>query len=501
MSNSYRQILRSTSIIGGASVISILVGLLRTKVAAILLGPAGVGMIGLLQNLMATAAAVSSWGFGSAGTRQIAEAAGREDVAAIAAARRALFWGTLILSTLGGGVFWLLRAPLAERVLGDPARAGDVGWLTLGVILGMVAGTQTALLNGLRRIGDLARVSVLSAMLGTVLGITALWLWGTKGLLMFVLATPLSSYLVGLVYVARLPKVHAARTPLPLLLGQWRVLAKLGGAFMVAGVVTLLAQLVVRTLVQRELGSPALGQFQAAWTVSMTYLGFVLGAMGTDYYPRITATIHDHGAVNRMVNEQTEVGLLLAGPVLLAMLALAPWVIELLYSRAFADAVIILRWQVLGDLLKVAAWPMGFIILAAGDGRTFMLTESFSMAVFVGLVWIGLPLIGLQATGFAFIGMYLALLPLVYWLAKRRTGFGWAPGVKRQVTMLVIAAIAILGLEQVSGTLAAAAGVVISVGCGMVSLRRLAHMSDFGPVTRVAAISNALLKKAGLWRD
>jgi len=126
MSNSYRQILRSTSIIGGASVINILVGLLRTKVAAILLGPTGVGLIGLLQNLMATAAAVSSWGFGGAGTRQIAEAAGREDVAAVAAARRALFWGTLILSTFGLGGFWLLRAPLAERVLGDPARAGDV---------------------------------------------------------------------------------------------------------------------------------------------------------------------------------------------------------------------------------------------------------------------------------------------------------------------------------------------------------------------------------------
>ena len=47
--------------------------------------------------------------------------------------------------------------------------------------------------------------------------------------------------------------------------------------------------------------------------------------MGTDYYPRLTATIHDPVATNRLVNEQTEVALLLAGPVLLAMLALAPW--------------------------------------------------------------------------------------------------------------------------------------------------------------------------------
>ncbi len=112
----------------------------------------------------------------------------------------------------------------------------------------------------------------------------------------------------------------------------------------------------------------------------MTYIGFVLTAMGTDYYPRLTAAIHDHATVNRLVNEQTEVALLLAGPVFLAMLGLAPWVIQLLYSSRFRPAVDVLRWQMLGDVLKVASWPLGFIILAAGDGRTFMLTESLAWA-------------------------------------------------------------------------------------------------------------------------
>ena len=68
---SYRQILRSSSIIGGASVINIVVGLLRIKVAAVLFGPSGVGLIGLLTNLASTASAVAGLGFGNVGTRQI----------------------------------------------------------------------------------------------------------------------------------------------------------------------------------------------------------------------------------------------------------------------------------------------------------------------------------------------------------------------------------------------------------------------------------------------
>ena len=99
--SSRRQILHSSSIMGGASVINILIGLLRIKVVAVVLGPAGIGLIGILQNLMATAATTAALGFGTVGTRQIAEAAGRDDQAGIDAARRALFWGTLFLAVFG----------------------------------------------------------------------------------------------------------------------------------------------------------------------------------------------------------------------------------------------------------------------------------------------------------------------------------------------------------------------------------------------------------------
>ena len=105
----------------------------------------------------------------------------------------------------------------------------------------------------------------------------------------------------------------------------------------------------------------------------MTYLGFVLGAMGTDYYPRLSACIHDPAAACRLVNEQTEVALLLTAPALIALLAVSPWLIPLLYTAEFAPAVGILHFQLLGDLLKVMSWPLGFVILAAGAGRTFIL--------------------------------------------------------------------------------------------------------------------------------
>ncbi len=499
---SYRQILRSSSIIGGASMINIVVGLLRIKVAAVLLGPAGVGLIGLLTSLAGTASAVAGLGLNNVGTRQIAEATGRKDAQATAAARRALFWGTLVLALLGTGIFWALRDVLAARVLGDPALSGEVGWLALVVALTVAAGSQSALLNGMRRIGDLAKVSVLSALLSTGLGVGAVLLWGRGGLMAFVIVGPLAGFLLGHIYVARLPKVQVPPTPLRVLAGQWRVLATLGAAFMVAGLAGTLGQLLVRTLVQRELGADALGYFQAASAISMTYIGFVLTAMGTDYYPRLTAAMHDHAAVNRMVNEQTEVALLLAGPVFLAMMGLAPWVIELLYARSFHPAADVFRWMVLGDVLKVASWPVGFIILAAGDGRTFMLTESLAVGAFVLLAWLGLPVIGVAATGVAFLGMYAILLPLVFWLARRRTGFAWAAPVRRQFAWLLMGATAVFAAAAWAPLSGATIGLILSGGFGFYSLSRLAHKTNLaGPMGRIAGKSRQWLKKIGVWSE
>lgn len=481
---------------------NILLGLLRTKVAAILLGPTGVGLIGLLQNLMNAGSTVASLGFGSAGTRQIASALGQDNAAGVLATRRALFWGTIALAGFGALIFWLLRSSLARQVFGTTQMADCVGWLALGVALGVAASSQGALLNGLRRIGDIAKISIWSALLSTAAGIGVLWLWGTHGLLAFVLAGPMASFLISHVYVARLPKISGLPTPMHVLAGQWRDLARLGTAFMLSGLLVAVGQLIVRTMVQRELGAVALGQFQAAWMISMTYIGFVLSAMGTDYYPRLTTAIHDHVAVNRMVNEQTEAAVLLSGPIFLAMLALAPWVVQLLYSREFSEAAEILRWQVLGDVLKVASWPLGFILLASGDGRAFLLTESLAIGIFAALVWLGLPLLGVKTTGLAFFGMYIIYLPMTHWIAKRKTAFSWTARVKLQLAWLVSTATIICLLGNWSTWCALGAGLPAAALFGIYGLGRLSHIiKPRGIIGLLANTNIAFLKKMRMWRD
>lgn len=464
-----------------------------------LLGPAGIGLIGILYYVMAMAATLAGMGLGRAGTRQIAEAAEKEDPAEMAATRRALFWITLTLAVLGAALLWLLREPIAGWVLGGTAQANDIGWLGIGVALMVASASQGALLNGLRHIGDLSRISMLSAILSTSLGVGALWLFDERGLLVFIIAGPFANFVIGHLFVARLPRIAGLPTPMRMLMGQWRTLARFGFPVMLAGLVGFVANLIVRALVQKDLGLQAVGYFEASWTISGTYLGFVLGAMGADFYPRLTGVIRDHEHANRLVNEQTQVALLLAGPMLLAMLALAPWIITLLYANSFAPAALILRWQVLGDVLKMVSWPLVFLILAAGDGRTFLITEALGMGVFAFLCFVGLPWFGVEATGIAFLLMFVFYLPLVYWLARRRTGFAWHRAVVWQVTSLMFFCALTFALAWWIPLAGAVFGCLASIVFGVHALARLAHMVNLGgAVGRLGKIADKIMRKLGL---
>ena len=489
---SYRRILRSSSILGGAWFINIAIGLLRTKVMAVLLGPVGVGLTSLYSGLITTAGTFATLGVGTVGTRQIAEASSKDDVHALAVARRAMFRGTMLLAAVGALVVWSLRVFLAVQVFGSASRSGVVGWLSLGVALSVAAAAQGALIQGMRRIGDMAKLNVFGAILNTVLGIALIWRWGNAGLVGYVLIGPALNFALGHFYVSKLPKIGAETVTPQEIAEEWKLLLRLGLAFVGAEAVGALIQLAIRVYIGRVLGTESLGHYQAAWTISTQYISFVLMAMAADYYPRLAGLNHDPAAAVRLVNEQSEIATLLSAPVFIAMMALAPWALRLLYTASFGPAVEVLRWQVLADVLKVTSWPLGFVILAVGDGKSFFWSESSSWFVTAAFVGWFVPVMGFRATGIASLVCYAFYLPVVYWLARRRIGFRWSGSAFRAI-LITFAICAGVGIAAVITKWGILLGCLVAAGYGVFAVGRVSHMSDLGGLLgRIGAMARRI---------
>ena len=472
---SHREVFRSSAIIGGSSTINVIVSIVKVKVLAVLLGPAGIGLMGLYLNIMGVAATLAGCGIVSSGVRQVASSA--DDAETLSIVRRALWLGNLVLGISGMAALWLLREPVAQWVFGESVHTAEVGWLGVGVLLTLIAGSQTALLQGLRRINDLARVSILSALVAAAAGILAVYFLGEDGVLWFVLTAPAVNFVVASYYAARLPRPLTANDH-GAIRQQWTAMLRLGIPLMSASLVTVVTQLVVRSIVLRDLGLEASGYFQAAWIISMTYVAFLLNAMVMDFYPRLTMAIGDRKDAGRLVNEQVEMALLLGGPVLIAMITLAPWVIELLYAQSFGPAAELLRWQVLGDILKLASVPMVFIFLATGHGGVAVGIQCLWSAVYLGALALGIQDFGLVMAGVGYSVAYLAYCAVVALVAHKVIGFTLTPRNCSVIALLLLAAGAVIFLAAQSASQSVVVGLIATVLVSLYSLRRLNYLID-----------------------
>ena len=253
-----------------------------------------------------------------------------------------------------------------------------------------------------------------------------------------------------------------------------RSLAALGVAFMWGGLLSIGVDLVARSMITRDYGIDAAGYYQAAWALSGMFAGFVLGAMAADYYPRLTGTIEKRLEAVRLINEQIEIGLLLALPGLLATLAFAPLVIRVLYSEDFFVAATLLPWFMLGVFGRVVSWPCGFVQLALGKSRWFFATQTiFAVLHLVLLFWL-VPTFGVIGAAYAFALAYFVYAPIIVLVARYLVGFRWSATAKRLLAVSAVVVTVAVGSSLVlSGWAGMAIGAGITIIGTIISLRGL----------------------------
>ena len=427
--SSYGNILKSTSIIGGSQMVNYGIGLFRTKAVAVLLGPAGIGLIGIYNSILGVASTMSELGLRNSGVREIASALGagdREHVAQVTLAIRRL---AILLGVLAAVLLALASPFISRMVFENTLHAVPIALLSVILIFKGINHSQNATIQGNRRIKDLAKLSIMSAVASTVIAIVCYGIWGGKAIVPVLIMISAVTVAASAFYAHKLyirPEVFGWGRSVEL----WRKLITLGLAVAWGAMLAVLVPFLVRSLIVRELGVDANGIYMAAWAISGLFVQFILKAMSADFFPRLSAVSEDQTEMNRLVNEQTEIGVLLAFPGVLAATLFAPVIIRVLYSAEFMVAAELMPWFLIGVMGRVVSWPMGMIVLAKGHSKTFAAMQSLSAPIHVVLVAVSFYYFGLVGAAIGF-GLQNILYNLAMWLFLRlRYGFHWSPSVE-----------------------------------------------------------------------
>src|SRR6266849_10094179 len=130
---SYGQILKSSALIGGSSVLNIAIRIVRTKAMAVLLGPAGFGLFGLYQSIADLTQSIAGMGINSSGVRQIAEAVGADNTERIALTTAILRRTSIFFGVLGAGLLLVFSRQVSTLTFGSNQHAGAVCLLSIAV--------------------------------------------------------------------------------------------------------------------------------------------------------------------------------------------------------------------------------------------------------------------------------------------------------------------------------------------------------------------------------
>lgn len=477
----YRNVLKSSSMVGGAAFINILIGMVKTKFVALWLGPNGVGLMNVFGSLIGPVATLAGMGIGTSGVRQIAEANGSGDwtrISKVATILRRTVWVT---GTLGAILMAMFSGLLSERTFGHREHQTGIAMLGLTILMGNIAGGQACVIQGTRRIRDLATMQMLGAVNNTLISLPLFYFLGVDGIIPTFLLGSAVGLLTSWFFARRVPiqAVEVSRTET---LQEVKALFSFGLPMMLTGLQASLINYGVRLVLVQRFDTEGVGQWSAAFGISGILVGFVLQAMGADYYPRLTAVSKDPARMREEVNAQAHVALLLALPALLATMLFAPLAVKIFYSGRFDEAMPILRWSIFGAFGRVVTWPLGFIILAKGMGKTYFCTELLGNGGHLVFMWLLTGLFGLTGSGMAWAATYALYLLVVMVTAAILIHFRWSRVNTLWIAVSLLLLVAAFWMKRLPlgqwSYLGLSTLLVLVVG--LVSLRELSRMSGWG---------------------
>ena len=453
--STYRQLFKSTGLLGSVQALYILIAVVRNKVAAQLIGAAGMGLADLYSRTLDLLGGSTNFGLGMSAIKTLSEQTDGEAVAQQRAlqVRRVRTW--VAVTAVFGLLVCLACSPLISlMVCGNVERTGDFCLLSPAVALATLTGGEVAILKSQRQLKRLASATLWSAVFALaacvvlyswlgVAGVVPMLVCSAAGLFAFNLREAQKSYAYRLGPFTR----NFLRTGLPML--------RMGIAYMMAAVMTAGAEMLIRAALMRTAGNLAtIGYYAAGFTLTVSYARIVFVAMDADYFPRLSAIpAHDVRETNVAINRQINTLVVLMAPFLMLFSLFLPWIIRLLYTSDFLVIMPMVLCAAPYMFFKAVYTPVAYLPLARGHSLRYMYMELAYDVVFCAGVIGGYYFGGLTGAGLGLAGANLFDLLFISLYYRRHYGFRMSKGTWQRCLFLFVILLANLWAASQSAPL------------------------------------------------
>lgn len=459
--NTYRSIFKATSLFGGLQVYQIIVSIIKSKFVAILIGPTGVGIQGLLQSGTELIRTLTNFGLAQSAVREVSQAFGENDperIKLVSSVINKLVWATGIL----GMVVVMGLSPMLSKILfGNYDYSISFIFLSITLLFEQLSSGQKVILQGLRKLKDLAKASAWGSTVGLIISIPIYYLFGINGIVPTLILSSLMALILSWCY-ARNYLVDLTSVSRKQILQEGKSMLAMGIAMSVSNILITVCAFILKSYISNRGGSEVVGYYTAGFMIVTTYFSMIFNALATDYYPRLAAFNKDNERCRLLSNEQGEIATLIMSPLILICLVFMPLILQILYSDKFLEANDYVVWAVIGMLFKLASWLIAFQFIAKCETKLYIINETLLNAYTLAFSLLGYICFGLTGLGAAYSLSNFVYFIQVYLIAASRYQYSFS---KRFLSVFsfqsLLIAICFIAVLQTSVVLRFIFGIII----------------------------------------
>lgn len=371
-----KRILKSTAYLGTVQVVKFAIGLLRSKINAIFLGPAGVGITSQLQDSMQRISIFAVMSMNEGMVKQIAQNKNSDNFQNIFKQIVKTYFLIILVILFVLLVFLIIFLDkLTIFLFGNLELKKYMAFGVLSIPFLMFNTITYAVLKGFGQIKYIARSETIIIIANLLIYLPLVILFRLKGAIIFVF---ISFVLVAIIYAYFAHKNVLVKMSIsimdiakakfnPLLARELFYFAGIG---LVAGNAEIISELFARSIVVNNLGVDKIGIYSVNITATMLFSGFVMPTVATYLGPRFAEIANDNKLINEILNSALRLFSFIMIPFLFFTISFRYQIISLLYSKQFIEAGQYLPWHLIGTFFYV--WMMIFSQTFAPTGRVFV---------------------------------------------------------------------------------------------------------------------------------
>ncbi len=359
-----RDLIKSSAKFGvsiGANIFSMVV---RTKILAVMLGTAGIGIYSLLMNVSSLLFVVTP--FGSNGfTKYVAEYHANNKIREVNFIVRTIFFHNFPVILLLSVV--LISAPqlFSKLLLSSESYWNLLLIFSFALPLGFISNLIDLYLRAIRSINLYVKTTVINIFISLLIFVPLVMLWGIRGAVITIGLSYVISIVVNYTFMKKygvFPRFNETSSVDKSVL---RKIYGMGFAMFVMLIVQQLTFLYIRTSIVNSLGIEQLGIYQSVFSISTNYFGLFFTIITNYAIPRLSSFGNNEQIIDE-INRILKFFLFLYTPLLVICFVFRIYLISILYSHSFFEAQELFFFQLLGEFLKAISWVFGLWFIPTG---------------------------------------------------------------------------------------------------------------------------------------